>query len=131
MARHKLTVQEMEYEFARISLIWRSITKILGILIKYGCILGCIYFLFDSIKSFSGKESYANILLDIIFNMRFDKWLGYIFGFGGLLYGAIRHRQLKNTRKELSHFNEVLQKKIDPNRQNSRLNQYGETNDND
>ena len=131
MAQRKLTEQEMSYRFAQASLIWRNITKILGGFIRYGCIFLCAYYFFDAIKVFAGKDTNANVLLDLISNMKFDKWIGYVFGFGGLIYGAIRNMQLKKTRKSHSNHIRELEKIIDPERQKSRLNQYGETHDDD
>ena len=129
MAQRKLTEQEMNYEYAKTSMIWRNISKILGNLFRFGCIFLCAYFFFDAIKAYSGKETYANILLDAILNLRFDKWIGYVFGVGCLIYSAIRNKQLKETRKSLSEHIRALEKRIDPERQKSRLNQYGETYD--
>jgi len=63
--------------------------------------------------------------------MRIDKWIGYIFGAFGLIFGAIRHAQSKKTKRVLSEQIRGLKKKIDPESQESQLNQYGETYDDD
>jgi hypothetical protein len=131
MAQRKLTEQEMNYNFARTSLVWRNITKISGSVVRYGCVFGCVYFFFDAVKTFSGQETSANILLEIMAGMKLDKWIGYVFGIGCFIYGAIRNIQLRKTRKAFSEHIINLEKNIDQNRQKSRLNQYGETHDDD
>jgi len=98
---------------------------------RYGCIAFCAYQFFAAVRLFAGKETDANIFLDIITNTRIDKWIGYVFGILGLIYGAIRNGQLKKTREAHSEHIRELEKRIDPERQKSRLNQYGETHDDD
>lgn len=131
MAKQKLTEREMNFEFAKTSLRWRNVTKMAGILIRSGLALGIGYFLFEAVKVFAGQETDANIVLDLILRMSFDKWIGVIFGFGGLILAAVKNKQLKNTRKAHSEHIRTLEKLIDSGRQRSRLNQYGETHDDD
>jgi hypothetical protein len=131
MAQRKLTEQEMNYRFAQASLFLRNITKIIGYLIRYGCISACAYYLFDALKTFSGKETSANFLFNFLINIKFDKWIGYLFGLGGMIYGSVRNMQLKKTRQAHSDHIRELETKLDPDRQKSRLNQYGETHDDD
>jgi hypothetical protein len=131
MAQRKLTEQEMHYNFNRYSLAWRNVTKILGNIVRWGAICFCVYWFMDSIKAFAGKETDANILMDIILSLRANHWIGFVFGGGGLVYGGIRNKQLKNTRETMGDHIRKLEKEIDPNRQNSRLNKYGETHEDD
>jgi len=131
VARHKLTELEMDFKLAQTSLIWRNIVKIFAGILRYGCIAFCAYHFFAAVRFFAGKETDANILLDIITSTRIDKWIGYVFGLLGLIYGAIRNGQLKRTRRAHSEHIRELEKRIDPERQKSRLNQYGETHDDD
>jgi hypothetical protein len=114
VARHRLTEQEMDFKLAQTSLIWRNIARITGEVLRYGCIAFLAYQLFATVRSFAGKETNANILLDIITNMRIDKWIGYVFGVLGLIIGAIRNGQLKKTKRELSEYIRGMEKKIDP-----------------
>jgi hypothetical protein len=54
-------------------------------------------------------------------------WLGEAV----LIYGGIRTRQLKRTRKEHADYIRELELLRDPKRQSSRLNPFGETNEDD
>ena len=131
MAQRKLTEQEMYYNFNKTSLAWRSISKIFSSITRFGAVCFCVYWFTDAIKAFAGNETDANILMDILFDLRANQWIGFIFGGGGLIYGAIRNKQLKNTRKTMGDHIRKLEKKFDPERESSRLNKYGETHEDD
>jgi hypothetical protein len=60
-----------------------------------------------------------------------NQWAGYVVGGGGLLYGGVRNKQLKNTRKEHAEHIKNLEQRLDPARQSSRLNKFGETHKDD
>lgn len=131
MAQRKYTIQEMNFKFAKTSLVWKNITTIFTGILKFGCIACCCYWLFDALKTFAGSETNANILIKLILEMKADKWIAYIFGGGCLIYGGIRNHQLKQTRKRHSEHIRALETRIDPKRQRSRLNEYGETHEDD
>ena len=131
MAQRRLTEQEMEYNFARATLIWKNLTRIFMNLLRFGCISWCVYWFFDAVKIFAGEETNANVLINLVVGMKIDKLIAYLFGGGGLLYGGIRNYQIKQTRKNLSEHIRKLEKMHDKDRQKSRLNEYGETHEDD
>jgi len=131
MARRKLTELEINARLNQTFIVWRGISRILGGLIRYGCILGCVYYFSDAVKALSGKDTLVSFFSDIMINMKFDKWIGYIFGLGGIAYGAVKHWQVRNTRKTHSDHIKKLEEMVDPKRQGSQLDQYGEINDDD
>jgi hypothetical protein len=90
-----------------------------------------VYFLFDAVKTFSGETTVANILLKLVTDLKINQWFGYMVGGGGLLYGGMRNRQLKRTRKDHADHIRQLELLIDPKRQSSRLNPFGETHEDD
>jgi hypothetical protein len=103
----------------------------LGSIVRFGAICFCVFCLADAIKAFAGQETNATILMDIILSLRANHWIGFIFGGGGLIYGGIKNKQLKNTRKAMGDHISKVEKKIDSGRQKSRLNKYGETHEDD
>jgi hypothetical protein len=90
-----------------------------------------VYFLFDAVKDFSGETTVANVLIRLVADLKINQWIGYIVGGGGLIYGRARTRQLKRTRREHADYIRSLELLVDPKRQSSRLNPFGETNEND
>jgi len=131
MTKEKLTEQEMRYRYARSTLVWRNLTKTLGTILKFGLFGWVFYWFFDAIKLFAGEKTDANILINLIFDMKIDKWIAYIFGAGGMIYGGVRNYQTKQTRKKHSEYIRKLEEKLDSARQKSRLNEYGETHEDD
>ena len=131
MAQKGQTEPELYYEFNKTALITRNVTKTLSSLFKYGCIAWCGYWLFDAIKVFAGNETTANILISLVMGLNIDKWIPIVFGIVCLIYGGIRNHQLKQTRKRHSKYISDLEKRLYPDRQSSRLNEYGETHEDD
>jgi hypothetical protein len=121
----------MNYKFAKSAQSWRHVSKIFTNIIKFGCIGWIFYWFFDAVRSFAGLETNANILIKLVLGMKIDKWIAYIFGGGACAYGAIRNQQLKQTRKRHSEHIRDLEQRLDPDRQKSRLNKYGETHEDD
>lgn len=89
------------------------------------------YCLFDAVKYFVGSETNANILISLIADIKVSQWIPIVFGLGGFAFGTIKHIQLKYTRKRHSEYIRKLEFKFDSARQNSRLNEYGETHEDD
>jgi hypothetical protein len=131
MSRKKFTEKEMDYRYAMVDRICKTITRVISGVVKYGCVFGCVYFFSDAIKHFAGTNTEANVLMNIITNLKMNQWFGYVVGGGGLVYGGIRNKQLKNTRKEHAEYMKKLELTIDPRKQSSRLNLFGETNEDD
>jgi hypothetical protein len=121
----------MDYRFAMVERVCKTITRVTTGILKFGCIFGCVYALSDSLKSFAGTNTSANILMEIITNLKMNQWFGLVAGGGGLLYGGIRNNQLKNTRREHAGYIKKLEQNIDSRRQSSRLNMFGETHEDD
>jgi hypothetical protein len=131
MAKHRLTDKEIDYKIILSGQVCKTITRISTALIKYGCIGVLGYFFFDSLKELAGKTTIASVLIKLVTDLKMNQWFGYVVGGGGLIYGAIRHRQTKKTRKNFDEHIKKLELMIDPDRQSSRLNSFGETNEND
>jgi hypothetical protein len=131
MAKGKLSEREMDYKLAKLGHVCKSVTRILTTAIKYGCVLGMGYFFFDAVKHFVGEETSANILVQLIADLKINQWLGYVVGGGGVIYGGVRTNQLKQTRKKHAEHIKQLELLIDPKRQSSRLNLFGDTHEDD
>jgi hypothetical protein len=121
----------MNYRLEHASIVFKNIIRGLSIIARYACITLCFLGLFEAIKAFAGKETNAYVLINLLTEMKIDKWIAYIFLGCGFVYGSVRNHQLKQTRKNLGEHISNVEKKIDPARQNSRLTKYGETNEDD
>ncbi|MDR1250672.1 MAG: hypothetical protein LBK62_00740 [Treponema sp.] len=131
MAKRKPLEKELDRRCALIEEITRTVVRVLSTGIKWAALVGIAYLLFDAVKSFSGETTEANILIGLIADLKINQWLGYVVGGGGLLYGGIRTWQLKRTRKDHAGYIRKLELLNDPKRQSSRLDQFGEPNEDD
>jgi hypothetical protein len=111
--------------------IARLVVRVLSTGIKWVALVIMAYFLFDAVKSFSGETTVANVLVKLATDLKINQWLGYVVGGGGLIYGGVRTRQLKQTRKDHAEYIKELERLKDPKRQSSRLTPFGETNEDD
>jgi len=61
--------------------------ELLSLFIRKGFFFLIMYFLFDAVKTFAGKETktYAEVFIGVLAGLQADKWAAYIFG---LLYGG-------------------------------------------
>jgi hypothetical protein len=131
MAKRKLSEKELDRRCALIVEITRNVVRLLSTGIKWLALFGMVYCFFDAVKTFSGETTAADILIRLVADLKINQWLGYLVGGGGLIYGGIRTRQLKKTRKEHADYIRKLELLRDPKRQSSRLNLFGETNEDD
>jgi hypothetical protein len=131
MVKRKLSEKELDRRCVLTVEITRAVVRVLSTGIKWAALFGMVYCFFDAIKAFSGETTAANILIRLVADLKINQWLGYLLGGGGLIYGGIRTRQLKRTRKDHADYIRQLELLRDPKRQSSRLNPLGETNEND
>lgn len=84
-------------------------------------------FFYKSVASLAGQYTFAQIGVGFLGDFRISEGFAYLFGVGGITYGAKRHqlqqRNLERTAKRISD----LEKQIDPGRSSSRLTPRGNT----
>jgi hypothetical protein len=70
----------------------------------------------------------AQVVISFLGSMTVSKSLAYMFGAGGVLFGAYERRLRKKTLAHLHPRAKELEKLIDPRRSSSTLTNEGETN---
>jgi hypothetical protein len=124
--KEKKSRDEIEASVARFTEIVRSITSIIQLSVKGIIILGCFFFIYKSISSLAGLDTNANIVLQVLTDLKANQWFGYVVGGGGLVYG-IRERRLRQRNiKRMAERTDKLEKAIDPQKNSSYLSMVGE-----
>ena len=141
MANGKKKHNEWQYETYKITKITDGITKVLNTLIQYGSVVFIFRYIYLSINSLAGRETFANIkvdwktVIDIIKESGdlspFLYWGIIIFSvltlFGSIIYGwNQRSLRISNIERMESHIR-YLEKIIDRDRSSSRLTPQGTT----
>jgi hypothetical protein len=98
---------------------------------KYGCILGIVYFIYLSIAALAGQVTLASIGISILGNVTVSDAVAYIFGGGGIIYGLNERRVRKSTVERVQGRNVSLEKRLDPGRTSSQLTPRGDTHPDD
>lgn len=97
-------------------------------LIIAACVGFCAVCFYWSIDSLAGRTTNADILMNILADIRFERVVAVTAGGGGIIYGA-RQRQLRLD--TIRHFEAMKREQellIDPSRTSSDLTSSGETN---
>jgi hypothetical protein len=86
-----------------------------------------MYFFYRSVASLAGQYTLAQIGMGFLGDFRLSEGVAYVFGAGGVAYGAKRRKlqgdNIERTAKRISD----LEKRIDPKRSSSRLTPRGKT----
>ena len=131
MARRKISERELDRRCA----LWlesiRAFVRLATTVIKWGGFVIIVYLLGNTLKTFAGGETKANILINLITDFKMNEWMGIVLGGGGMIYGSTKNWQLKQTRKKHASHIKELELIVDNKRQSSRLTPYGETNEDD
>lgn len=117
--------QELQFAF-KIRIVERSADVIMAA-IKWGSLLGCVYWGYLAIASLAGKETFAKIAVSFMANMTVNKWLAYAFGGGGIVYGLNERRLRRNAVRRLAPGRIHYEQGLDPERSSSGLTQTGDT----
>ncbi|CAI2716936.1 hypothetical protein [Nitrospina watsonii] len=112
--------------------IIKAISDIFHALIKFGAILGCVFFVAQSatasITALAGKESiaYLQLMAELNINRTLVDVLFFIFGAGGVTYGIRSERFRRKDVERLTTRIKKLEELLDPNRTSSGLDPTGQ-----
>lgn len=81
----------------------------------------------DGVVALAGKDTSANIFIDVIARIQLDRWVAYLFGASGIAYGVSERRLRQKNIKRLTKQNEALESRLDPRRTSSNLTETGKS----
>jgi hypothetical protein len=79
------------------------------------------------VQSLAGKNTFADIGLKILGNVRISETVAWLFGAGGVTYAYKQKKLLKRTHAQMGERIKSLEKRLDPHRTSSHLTHEGET----
>jgi hypothetical protein len=98
---------------------------------KYGAwLLGIwitAHYIVEAITVLSGKQTDASVVVNLLLNVKADRWIAYILAGSGIAYGINERRLKRNDIERLTRHTDELERRIDPHRTSSRLRPDGTT----
>jgi hypothetical protein len=85
------------------------------------------HYIVQAITALSGHQTDASFVVKILLNLQADRWIAYIVGGGGVVYGWNERRLKRKDIERLSRHTEELEKRLDPKRTSSNLLPDGRT----
>jgi hypothetical protein len=122
---------EAENEFLRRGGVAEEIGKTVRVLLICAACVAIVYLLGHAIESLSGKETNANIFIDLLGKIEVSVVLSWVVGGAGIAYGRYERKLRKSTIDRLQGRIKSLEQELDPNRSSSKLTTTGDTNPED
>ena len=104
-----------------------KIADVISLLIKCVTIIICFGFLFLSVKVLAGQNTWAEITVNFLGNIKVSQIIAWIFGGGAIIYGKNQKKLRRDTVEFFEGRVRSLEAQIDPNRSSSDLTQRGDT----
>jgi hypothetical protein len=95
--------------------------------IIWGCLVGIARYGYLSIAVLAGKQTFADIVMRVIANVKVSQWIAYLFGVGGVLYGVGERTLRRRTIRRITEDKNNLERKMHPGRTSSNLTESGTT----
>ena len=81
----------------------------------------------DVLVAYAGKQTEASVVINLAAKLQLDRWLAYLCGAGGFVYGLNQNRLRRRTIERLTRHSKELEKRLDPDRSSSNLTSDGRT----
>lgn len=126
MASNKTKVEIEQLKLDRSIIRWRYVSAILLTFIRWAGVVGFMYLVYRTVDSLAGKQTSADIAISGGINLKFlanryaSQIIFALFGSGGILYG-IRQKRLYTKATDKLRRVEKYERKLDPNRSSSGL----------
>jgi hypothetical protein len=122
---------QAENDFLRRGGVAEEIGKSVRVLLICAAIIAVAYLLGHAIESLAGKETDANIFVNLLGKLEISVILSWVVGGAGVAYGRSQMKLRKTTVQRLHGRIKSLEIEIDPARQSSKLTPRGDTNPED
>lgn len=100
-------------------------------LIKWGALCFIFYHIAQVLITFAGKETQANIVIDLLGRAFWGYPIMTVFGIFGIIYGFWQRKLRKDAVEMLSKHIQFLETELDPNRSSGKLTPRGDTREED
>jgi hypothetical protein len=122
---------QAENDFLRRGGFAEEIGKTVRVLLICLAVVGIVYLLGHAVETLAGKETEANIFVNLLGKLEISFVLSWIVGGAGLAYGLSQKKLRKSTVERLQKRIKELEADIDPTRTSSKLTPSGDTNPED
>lgn len=98
-------------------------------LIRWGCLVGCVYIVGGAIKAFAGQHTLANLAFKFVADTRVvvSEGVFALVGGSGVVYGVRQRKLRRDTIESLGPRVKEKEEAADPRRSSSRLTARGTT----
>lgn len=129
MAKQKTKAQLIEEnKFLKRANIATVVGSNINTFIRSAMWVGIAYFAYLSIGALAGQSTSANIIVQLLSDIRVETLFSYAFGVSGIVYGLRERKLRQRTIEHLQPRARVLEGILDERRSSSRLTLSGETN---
>lgn len=97
------------------------------LLIKYGFLAVVAFFAYGAIAVLAGKQTFAQIGIKLLGDIKIANSIGYVVGGSGIIYGRRQKKLKEDVIQKLAPRIKELETKIDPKRSSSGLTERGRT----
>jgi len=97
------------------------------LLIKYGCLAIVAFFAYGAIAVLAGKQTFAQIGIKLLGDIKIANSIGYVVGGSGIIYGRRQKKLKEDVILKLAPRIKELETEIDPKRSSSGLTERGRT----
>lgn len=116
-----------ENDFLRKTRIAEGIIQAVLALIRWGAIVGIVYFFSEAMQGLAGSSTQAKLDLSLLANFNFSVTIAWISALAGIAYGLLQRHLRRNTVERLQGRVRELEQRIDPGRSSSKLTERGDT----
>jgi hypothetical protein len=104
-----------------------AVISVIGLALKFAAIVMCFRYGYLSVVALAGKSTFADVGFRILGNLKVSEGISYIFGAGGILYGAGQRRLRRRNIERIVPLKNKLEKILDRKRTSSSLTSKGTT----
>ena len=125
MAAKRLRQSELEarLRFRRLDIIGEAIQTA----IPWGSLIAIAWFCSTAVRALAGQETFTDIGISVLGDLRINDGLAYILGIGGMSYGYGQHRLRRKVTERLTKRTTGLEERLDPDRSSSGVTTQGTT----
>lgn len=130
MAKSKAQL-EAENRLLRDNAQSNAVASVLRDVAKWAALGFIAYCAYLSVASLAGRSTNADIVVNVLSDIRISQALAWLLAAGGISYGRVQRRLKKGTVERLQGRIKELETRVDPKRSSSGLTVRGDTNPED
>jgi hypothetical protein len=120
----KKSPEQYQSETTKFLQVLNTFGKIVSTVIIWGTVGYMFYCIKEAAIAFAGRETFTNIGVNVVTDLKLPQWFGYVFGGSGIGYGLTERRIRRNAIQRLSKRTNELEGQINPERTSSMLTEF-------